>query len=234
MGGTEAKVSKAGRERDAEVAREAILEAAEEVFAREGFAGARIDAIGAEAGYNKSLIFHYFGDKEALYRAIMVRLKRRAIDTYLGPLRAFAQCSNEMSVSRVRMFLELAIERYFAFLTQNPRNLHIMAWEAAEGWHTFLGDMKELEEHRNSFICLGDFLRKAQEAGIINPKLNVRFVLVSINHLCVMYLLNLPRNQWFLGESLTNQSEALTFARQQIVELVLHGILNAPLEGSEK
>ncbi|HKF38161.1 MAG TPA: TetR family transcriptional regulator [Ktedonobacteraceae bacterium] len=222
------------RERDAEVAREAILQAAEEVFARQGFAGARIDTIGAEAGYNKSLIFHYFGDKEGLYQAIMVRLKRRMMDVYLGPLTAFAECSNEMSASRVRMFLELSVERYFAFLTQNPRNLHILAWEAAEGWHTFLGNMQELEEHRACAVCLGSFLRKAQEAGVINPKLNARFVLVSIIHLCIMYLLNLPRYQWFLGESLTDQPESLAYARQQIVELVLHGIVNVPLEGSEK
>jgi AcrR family transcriptional regulator len=234
MGGTRAKVGRVIRSRDAEVAREAILEAAEEVFAREGFAGARFETIGAEAGYNKSLIFHYFGDKEGLYRVIMARLKKRMIDGYLGPLTAFAQCSDEMSASRVRIFLELSIERYFAFLTQHPRNLRIMAWEAAEGWHTFMGDMKELEEHRASVICLGSFLRKAQEAGVINPKLDTRFVLVSIMHLCVMYLLNLPRYQWFLGESLTDQPESLTYARQQIVELVLHGIVNAPLEGSEK
>jgi TetR/AcrR family transcriptional regulator len=234
MGGTEAKVGKVVRERDALVAREAILEAAEEVFAREGFAGARIEAIGAQAGYHKSLIFHYFGDKEGLYRAIMVRLKRRMLDTYLGPLRAVVQCSDEMSVSRVRMFLELAIERHFAFLTQNPRTLHILAWEAAEGWHTFLGDMKELEEHRTSFICLGEFLRKAQQAGILNPQLNTRFVLMSIHHLCVMYLLTLPRYQWFLGQSLTDQPQSLVVARQQIVELLLHGILNAPIEGTEQ
>src|SRR5258708_3094500 len=69
MEGTEAKVGKVIRERDAEVAREAILKAAEEVFAREGFAGARIDTIAAESGYNKSLIFHYFGGKEGLYLA---------------------------------------------------------------------------------------------------------------------------------------------------------------------
>jgi len=234
MGGIRAKVGRVIRERDAEVAREAILEAAEEVFAREGFAGARIDTIGAEAGYHKSLIFHYFGDKEGLYRAIMVRLKKRMMDGYLEPLTAFAQCSDEMSASRVRMFLELSVERYFAFLTQNPRNLHIMAWESAEGWHTFLGDLKELEEHRARAVCLGNFLRRAQEAGVINPKLNARFVLLSIIHLCIMYLLNLPRYQWFLGESLSDQPESLAYARQQIVELVLHGIVHAPLEGSEK
>jgi hypothetical protein len=94
--------------------------------------------------------------------------------------------------------------------------------------------MQELEEHRACMICLGSFLRRAQEAGIINPKLNTRFVFLSIVHLCIMYLLNLPRYEWFLGESLTDQPESLAFARQQIVELVLHGIVNVPLEGSEK
>jgi len=78
--------------------------------------------------------------------------------------------STEMSVSRLRIFLELSIDRYFAFLIQNPRNLHIMAWEAAEGWHTFVGDTKELEEHRSRMICLGDFLhpRDAQRDKLIS------------------------------------------------------------------
>ena len=143
------------------------------------------------------------------------------------------QSSDEMSASRLRIFLELNIDRYLAFLSKNPRNLHIMAWEAAEGWHAFLGNLKELEEHRACMTCLGSFLHSAQEAGIINPKLNTRFVFVSIMQLCVMYLLNLPRYEWFLGEALTDQSESLTFARQQIVELVLHGIVNPSLERSE-
>src|ERR1700682_506414 len=134
MEGTRAKVGKVIRERDAEVAREAILEAAEEVFAREGFAGARIDIIGAEAGYNKSLIFHYFVDKEGLYRAIVARLKMRLHQEYLEPLIAFIESSEAMEISRVRFFLELAVKQYFTFLTQHPRNLRIMAWEAAEGW----------------------------------------------------------------------------------------------------
>src|SRR5579864_7908772 len=63
------------RERDAEVARNAILDAAEEIFAENGFDGARIDAIAAASGYNKSLIFHYFGDKLGLYREIVSRAR---------------------------------------------------------------------------------------------------------------------------------------------------------------
>src|SRR5437764_14854072 len=65
------------RERDAEAARRAILEAAEEVFAKNGFDGARIDAIAAASGYNKSLIFHYFGDKLGLYREIVLRVREQ-------------------------------------------------------------------------------------------------------------------------------------------------------------
>src|SRR5260370_35050861 len=97
-----------------------------------------------------------------------------------------------------------------------------MAWEAAEGWHTFLGNMKELEAHRACMICLGSFLHRPQEAGILNPKLNTRFVFVSIIHLCIMYLLNLPRYERFLGESLTDQPQSLAFARQPLVRLFLH------------
>ena len=58
--------SRRGRAHDAQAAREAILNAAEAVFAEHGFDGARIDAIAALAGYNKSLIFQYFDDKLGL------------------------------------------------------------------------------------------------------------------------------------------------------------------------
>jgi DNA-binding transcriptional regulator YbjK len=44
-----------GRGRDAETAREAILCAAQEIFARDGFSGARVDDIAHQSGYNKAL-----------------------------------------------------------------------------------------------------------------------------------------------------------------------------------
>src|SRR3989440_12181431 len=62
-----------GRHHDAEGAREAILNAAEQVFAEHGFDGARVDAIAETAGYNKSLLFQYFDDKLGLYEAVTRR-----------------------------------------------------------------------------------------------------------------------------------------------------------------
>jgi len=48
-----------------------ILAAAERAFARDGFAGARTDAMAADAGVNKALLYYYFKSKEALYLAII-------------------------------------------------------------------------------------------------------------------------------------------------------------------
>jgi len=48
-----------------------ILAAAERVFARDGLAGARTDAIAADAGLNKALLYYYFEDKEKLYEAVL-------------------------------------------------------------------------------------------------------------------------------------------------------------------
>src|SRR6476659_1498290 len=61
----------ADRARDAEASKAALLAAAEDIFARDGFEGARVDDIAHTAGYNKSLIFQYFGDKEGLYRQVV-------------------------------------------------------------------------------------------------------------------------------------------------------------------
>jgi TetR/AcrR family transcriptional regulator len=50
--------------------RAAILAAAAHVFAAEGFAGARTDAIATAAGVNKALLYYYFKSKRRLYAAV--------------------------------------------------------------------------------------------------------------------------------------------------------------------
>jgi len=219
-------MSKVRRERDAEVARETILEAAERVFAREGFDGARIDSIAAEAGYNKSLLFHYFDDKEGLYLAVVGRLKICLNSELSEPIAVFAESCNEINADRVRLFVEMIVKRYLDFLAAHPNNLRIMAWESAEGWCTFMRpEQRSGKEHQAVGICLIDFLRRAQQAGVINQDLDVRLLAINLANMCVMYLLSLPRYQWFFGEPLTNQYTSLEYVRQQILQLVLHGML---------
>lgn len=65
--------TKAGKQRAREPDRSsaAILLAATAEFTEKGFGGARIDAIAARAKINKRMLYHYFGDKEALYLAVL-------------------------------------------------------------------------------------------------------------------------------------------------------------------
>jgi AcrR family transcriptional regulator len=63
--------SVSGATRDPERTRAAILDAATREFATEGFGGARVDAIAAGAQINKRMLYHYFGNKEELYLAVL-------------------------------------------------------------------------------------------------------------------------------------------------------------------
>jgi TetR/AcrR family transcriptional regulator len=51
--------------------RAAILEAAEQIFAAGGLAGARTDAIALRAHVNKALLYYYFRGKDALFHAVL-------------------------------------------------------------------------------------------------------------------------------------------------------------------
>jgi len=51
--------------------RRAIIDAAQRVFLALGFAGSSVDAIAAAAGVSKQTIYNHFGDKEALFRAVV-------------------------------------------------------------------------------------------------------------------------------------------------------------------
>lgn len=61
---------------------EAILEAALEVFARNGFRGSTVDMIADEARLSKPNILYYFDNKEAIHQLLLERL----LDTWLEPL----------------------------------------------------------------------------------------------------------------------------------------------------
>src|SRR5689334_24780916 len=51
--------------------RDALLQAAAEEFARSGLKGTRIREIVQRSGVNERMIYHHFGSKEGLFRAVV-------------------------------------------------------------------------------------------------------------------------------------------------------------------
>lgn len=86
------------RPRDPERTRAAILDAATQEFSAHGLEGARVDAIAERAGVNKRMLYHYFGDKDALFLAVLeaayadIRRREGEIDIEgLSPPEAIAE-----------------------------------------------------------------------------------------------------------------------------------------------
>ena len=60
------------RQRNPALTKRDILIAAREEFCEFGLDGARVDRIATRAAANKRLLYHYFGNKEALYAAVLL------------------------------------------------------------------------------------------------------------------------------------------------------------------
>src|SRR3954471_13903366 len=62
--------------------REAVLDAALEVFAEAGYAGASTEAIAVKAGISQPYVFRLFGTKKELYKAVIARCFRETLETF--------------------------------------------------------------------------------------------------------------------------------------------------------
>ena len=63
--------------RSHEAKRVSVIDAAASVFCREGYAGANIDLIAAEAGVSRQTVYNHHGDKEKLFVAVVRDLTER-------------------------------------------------------------------------------------------------------------------------------------------------------------
>jgi TetR/AcrR family transcriptional regulator len=212
------------RERDAEAARQAILDAAEKIFAEHGFDGARVDAIAAESGYNKSLLFQYFGDKLGLYTEVLRRSDRELNEVQA---RIFAPWLEDETIVtdayRLKPLLESMAAALFDYFVEHPRLMRMLLWEMAEGWKTYTKIIPQFEtEDLGLFERL---LRKAHSAGLLRTDFAPVIQLTMFLQICQTYLAFLPLYQMFVtGEDLTSDA-ALARARKYIVDLLVAGMM---------
>ena len=69
-----------------------------------------------------------------------------------------------------------------------------------------------------------NFIRRAQDAGLIAPEFDPMFLLISVTNMCIIYLLSVPRYSLLNGKA-TQTPEGLEHGREQIIRLLLDGIL---------
>ena len=109
--------------RDPEKSRANILQAARTEFARSGLGGARVDQIAKMAGINKRMLYHYFGNKDELFCAVLEANYAHKRDSEKA-----LELEQEEPVEAIRKLIALTWDYYLQypeFLTLlNSANLH--------------------------------------------------------------------------------------------------------------
>jgi len=121
--------------RDAERSREAILDAAERLFADRGFEGASLNEIGAAAGLSRATPSYFFGSKDQLYAAVLERAfadRQAATADALAPVHAW--CADDgAGVDALGRALARATDDYLRFLLGRPTFVQLLNREELAG-----------------------------------------------------------------------------------------------------
>jgi len=192
-----------------------IVEAAR-LFAARGYDGVAVDEIVAAAGVNKRMIYHYFGNKDGIYRAAVNHvfanlqvLETKVIDSYSekdDPLKG----------------LKKLVSLYFSFHESHPEFVRILQWEnLSEGRHlaTEEGGMS-----KNPILShLEMLLKEGAAAGVFRKGLDARLVLTSLIGLTLIYFSNRFTLSRSVGLDL-NDADVLRRAAAHAEKVLLAGL----------
>lgn len=201
-------------ERAGESSREVLLAAAREAFALRGLDGARVDDIARRAKINKQLVYHYFGNKDGLYTAVLehvyreIREREQALD--LGDLPA------EEAMRRL-------IEFSFDYLAENPDFVSLISDENAhDGRH--LQESADVEEVNRPIIdLLRETLERGTAEGIFRKGLDPLHIYLSMAGMAFFYFANIHTLSRVFSRSLGSEN-AIAERRAHIIDFVLNAI----------
>lgn len=188
--------------------KEKILQAAEDEFAEQGFAGARTQEIARKAGVNKALIHYYYKDKSSLYQAVM--------DEMMFDLIRISQDVAKRKLTG-KALVEALVSDFFDFAARHP---HFAKLTTAG---STMSDAKYLDASiKNLFRPLFqrgvEFLEEHMEKKAIR-KVDAPQFLVSALLLTLSYFAMSPMISLLLGKDATAKV-ALEQRKKSILDFV--------------
>ncbi|RAI43392.1 TetR/AcrR family transcriptional regulator [Rhodoplanes roseus] len=202
------------RTRDPVATRRALLEAARREFAAKGLAGARVDEIAERAGVNKQLVYHHFGDKDALYLAVLewlydeIRAAEREVD--------LAGMAPEEAIAHL-------IGISFDHLAAHPDFVSLLTDENRHGAVHVRRSPKLPTMHSPLIALIASTLEKGAEAGVFRHGIDPMQLYISIAALGYFYFSNLATLATIFKRRLDSRP-AVTARRAHVVDLVMHSL----------
>ncbi len=147
--------------------RQAILRAAEHVFAERGYAGARMDDVAADVGIKRASMVYYFRDKLSLYVALLEDLYGELGQRYQRVLDRTAS-----PVDTIFGFLDA----WASHVAERPGSVRILMWESARIRRASADPLAE--RLRPLQATVGDVIAAGQQQGIFRPIDPMRFIMI--------------------------------------------------------
>lgn len=202
------------KRRDPAATRKKLLTAARREFADSGLAGARVDEIAARAGVNKQLVYHYFGDKDALYLAVLewvyeeIRAQERKLNLEGLP--------PQQAIKRL-------IEASFDHLAAHPDFIVLLNDENRGGARHVRGSRKLEAMHSPLVSMVSAILSEGVRAGVFRKGINPVHLYISIAGLSYFYFSNTPTLSAIFGKDLSSPA-ARKARRKHVVDLVMQSL----------
>jgi TetR/AcrR family transcriptional regulator len=194
--------------------RQKLLAAARREFAGRGLAGARVDEIAARAGVNKQLVYHYFGDKDALYLAVL--------EWVYEEIRAQERKLNLAGLPPERAIRKL-IESSFDHLAAHPDFIVLLNDENRGGARHVRGS-RRLEAMHSPLVSMVDtILKQGVRSGTFRRGVDPVHLYISIAGLSYFFFSNTPTLSAIFGTDLSKPG-AKRARRKHVVDLVLQAL----------
>jgi TetR/AcrR family transcriptional regulator len=203
------------RIRDAERSRAAILDAAERLFAEQGYDAASLNQVGTAAGVSRGTPGYFFGSKAELYQAVLDR-SFSDVREAVREGRARALASNESPET----ILAGAVSDYFDFLAARPNFVRLIEREALSGGRLPHG-VSHLSAGQEALAAI------SAELGLDDsPSGEASQLLLSIISLCWFHLIHGQTVAPAVGVRLEDADD-LERRKRHVISLVLHGLRGA-------
>lgn len=191
--------------------RQQILEAALAEFAARGYEGARVDAIADKAGANKRMLYHYFGNKDELYLAVL-ELTYEHIRSHERDLDLVAMSPQEAMTELVRFT--------FNYFVAHPEFIRILNNENLYEAEHLKRSTRITEMHSSLVDGVHITLARGAEQGIFRRGVDPVQLYITIAGLSYFYLSNAATLSAVFDCDLRTKS-ALAARAEHVVEVVL-------------